>query len=94
MKRTRSILQSLSVIIIVSAAVVWFAFGANEGWTKTSKPVKTVDEVTGIDGITYEEGFFPGIDFFAAAVLLSGLLFSVRFLLPKQNKVKTKQQKT
>jgi len=88
MQRTKSILQSLSVAIIVSAAITWFTFGANVGWTKTSKPVKTVDEVTGIEGITYEEGFFPGIDFFAAAVLLSGLLFSVHFLLPKQNKVK------
>jgi len=87
MQRAKSILQSLSATILISAAITWFALGANVGWTKTSKPVKSVDEVTGIEGIAYAKTFVPGMDFLIGAVLLRGLLFGVRLMLPKQNKV-------
>jgi hypothetical protein len=35
-------------------------------------PVKTPDPVTGIDGISYEQKFLPGVDFLGLAFLLSG----------------------
>jgi hypothetical protein len=86
MQSVRTLLRVVAVTIIVSAGITWFAFGGHPGWTKTSVPVKTVDEVTGIEAVAYEKRFVPGIDFFAAAVLLSGLVFSLRFILPKQTK--------
>ena len=73
MKRT---LQLLAVLVVLVAGTTWLATGANRGWTKTSVPVKTLDEVTGIEGITYQKKFLPGVDFlavaFAGALVLAG----------------------
>jgi len=79
MKRT---LQILALLIVLAAGITWMVTGANRGWTKTSVPVKTLDEVTGIEGITYHKKFLPGVDFlaatFGAAVLLAGASFFIR----------------
>ena len=54
--------------------------GANRGWTKTSKPIMTFDEVTDIEGPTGEEKIFrPGVDFLGAALLASGVLLGLSF---------------
>jgi hypothetical protein len=89
MKRT---LRILAVLIALAAIGYWFAAGANRGWTKTSVAQKTVDEITGIEGITYDKKFVPGVDFVAAglggAVVLAGLSFLFRnkcTQLQKQN---------
>jgi TRAP-type C4-dicarboxylate transport system permease small subunit len=75
-------LRILAVVLVLAFAGFWLASGANRGWTKTSVPVKTLDEVTGIEGITYENKFVPGVDFLAvgtgAAVLLTGVSFLFR----------------
>jgi hypothetical protein len=69
-------LRLLALTVALAAVIVWAAAGANRGWTKTSVPVKTLDEVTGIEGITYQKKFLPGVDFlavaFAGAVVLAG----------------------
>ena len=84
MKKT---LQILALLVVLGAAGTWLATGANRGWTKTSVPVKTLDEVTGIEGITYQEKFLPGVDFlgaaFGGAALLAGA--SLFFRKPKNN---------
>ncbi len=49
MKRTP---QILAAIIALATLAVWVALGANRGWTKTSREVKTLDEITGIEGIS------------------------------------------
>jgi hypothetical protein len=63
-------------LVALATAILWLATGANRGWTKTSVPVKTLDEVTGIEGITYQKKFLPGVDFlavaFAGSVVLAG----------------------
>jgi hypothetical protein len=71
MKKT---LQILSLIVVLTAVITWSVTGANRGWTKTSVPVKTLDEVTGIEGITYQKKFLPGVDFLAAAIGAAGSL--------------------
>ena len=85
MKKT---LQLLAVLVLVVAGTTWLATGANRGWTKTSVAVKTLDPVTGIDGITYEKKFLPGVDFlgaaFGGAALLAGT--SLFFRKTKTNK--------
>ena len=80
MKKT---LRLLALLVFVGALVTWLATGANRGWTKTSEPVKTMDEVTGIEGITYQKRFAPGLDFLGAALLGAGILTGVSFLFRK-----------
>jgi hypothetical protein len=81
----KRILQWLAVLILLVAGMTWLATGANRGWTKTSVPVKILDQVTGIEGITYEKKFRPGVDFLGAAALGAGLLAgaSLFFRKPK-----------
>jgi hypothetical protein len=71
MKRT---LRVLALTLAMGAALAWLALGANRGWTRTSVPVKAVDEVTGIVGIQYRNQFVPGVDLLGGALLGAGLL--------------------
>lgn len=73
-------LRILAAVLIVASVILWLALGANRGWTKTSVPRKTLDPVTGIEGITYEDRFVPGVDFLAAAALGSAILAGASFL--------------
>ena len=72
----RKTLQLLAVLVLLAAGATWLATGANRGWTKTSVMVKTLDPVTGIEGISYDKKFLPGVDFlgaaFGGAALLAG----------------------
>ena len=80
----KSTLQLLAVLVVLVAGTTWLATGANRGWTKTSVAVKTLDPVTGIDGITYQKKFQPGVDFLAAAALGTGLLAGVSLFFRNQ----------
>ena len=73
-------LRIIALVLTLAAAGTWIATGGNRGWTKTSVPVKTVDEVTGLEGISYERRFVPGLDFLGAAVLGASLLAGGSFL--------------
>ena len=77
-------LYRLALLIFVGAFVTWLATGKNRGWTKTSRMVKILDEVTGIEGITYQQQFAPGIDFLGAALLAAGALTGISVLLPNK----------
>ena len=77
MKRT---LRTLAALLVLAAAGFWLAAGANRGWTKTSVPKRTLDEVTGIEGISYERKFVPGLDFLGVAIVGAGILAGVSFL--------------
>jgi hypothetical protein len=76
----KTALRILAVILILGALIYWAASGANRGWTKTLVPVKIVDEITGIDGVTYQKKFVPGVDFLAAAAGAGIVLAGVSFL--------------
>lgn len=67
-------LQVLALVVALGAGSAWLAAGAQRSWTKTTVPVKTVDDVTGIEGITYQNKFVPGLDFLGAALLGAGIL--------------------
>lgn len=73
----KNILFILTLVVAVGAASFWAVSGANRGWTKTSVAVKTVDEVTGLEGVQYQSRFVPGLDFlgasFAGALVLLGV---------------------
>jgi hypothetical protein len=85
----KKILQLLAVFVLLAAGITWLATGANRGWTKTSVMVKMMDPVTGIDGISYEKKFLPGVDFLGAAVLGAGALGAASLFFCKKNKPQT-----
>lgn len=76
-------LQILAAAVLLAGLGVWLAAGANRGWTKTSVPTKTVDEITGIEAITYEKRFVPGVDFLGAALLGAFALGAASFFFRK-----------
>jgi hypothetical protein len=84
----KRVLQVVALVVAISAVVFWLAAGAQRGWTKTSTPVKSVDEVTGIEGITYKKQFVPGLDFLGAALLGAGFLAGASLIFRK-TKTKT-----
>ena len=86
----KRILQLLAVLVLLAAGATWLATGANRGWTKTSVMVKTLDPVTGIDGISYEKKFLPGVDFLGASAALAGVLAGTSLFFRNKNKTTTK----
>jgi hypothetical protein len=88
MKKT---LKILSLVVVLAAAIIWLVTGANQGWTKTSVQVKTLDPVTGIEGITYQDKFLPGVDFLGAAAGLAVVLAGSSLFFSNKSKTNNKQ---
>ena len=86
-------LRLLALFLALGATAFWLAAGANRGWSKTSVARKTLDEVTGLEGITYEQRFMPGLDFLGAAWLSSAGLAGVSFVL-RRNSARTTRNRT
>lgn len=82
----KKLFRVVSAGLFLSCLAYWLASGRNTGWTKTSQPHRAFDAVTGIEGITYQPCFLPGVDFLAAALFLSFLVFGVSFFLPGQTR--------
>jgi hypothetical protein len=83
MKRT---LRITAAVLVVGAMVFWAAAGANRGWTKTRVPKKIVDEVTGLEGVQWQDRFVPGVDFLGAALLGAGVLAGISIFVPAKSK--------
>ncbi len=83
-------LQILALVIGVLAAVSWFVLGANRGWTRTTVPVKTLDEVTGLEGIQYKKQFVPGLEFLGGAIVAAAFVAASSFLFPQSTNNKNK----
>lgn len=78
--------KSLQLVAFLVAAISmswWGLAGANTGWTKTQVPHSVADPVTGLQGITYERRFVPGLDFLVATDFGCVLLFAASFLFRK-----------
>jgi hypothetical protein len=80
----RTLLRFLGLFLVIGALGAWLATGMNRGWTKTSVEKKTMDEVTGIEGITYEKRFVPGMDFLGAAVIGAFVLTVISFFFSRK----------
>jgi hypothetical protein len=83
----RTVLQIVAMLVALGAIAFWAARGANRGWTKTQVQVKTLDEVTGLEGVTYRDRFTPGVDFLGGTLLGAGVLAGATLLI--RNKPKT-----
>lgn len=85
----RRLLQIIALVLALPAILVWLATGANCGWTKTSVPVKSVDEVTGLEAINYQRRFVLGIDFLGGVLLGAGMLGGASVMLQNNKTKKT-----
>lgn len=74
---------------VLAGAAFWLAAGANTGWTKNKVEKKTVDKVTGIEGVAYEKKFVPGLDFLGGTLAAAAILTFASFFLQTKNKPKT-----
>ena len=77
-------LRITAVIVAIGTLAFWAATGANRGWTKTSEAVKSLDPVTGIEGIEYRKHFVPGVDILALGVVVGLAIAAASFLFRKQ----------
>ena len=77
-------LRLVALALGVGSVVWWAAAGAHRGWTRTSEAVRTVDEVTGIEGTTYRGRLLPGVDFLGGALLGALALGGASLLLPER----------
>ena len=76
-------LRITAVIVALGTLAFWAATGANRGWTKTSEAVKSLDPVTGIEGIEYRKHFVPGVDILALGVGSGLAIAAASFLFRK-----------
>lgn len=78
----RKNLRIAALLLVVVAGGYWLVAGANLGWNKNKVEKKTLDPVTGIEGITYEKHFVPGAEFLGetglGAIVLAGASFLFR----------------
>lgn len=74
-------LRILSLVLAVGSVAVWLTMGAHLGWTRTSVPVKTFDEITEIESVQYRKQFVPGLELLAAGLFAAGVLGGVSFFL-------------
>ncbi len=82
MKRT---LRIVALVLVLAAGGTWLATGANRGWTRTTVPLRTVDRVTGLEGIEYRKQFVPGLDFLGAALAGAALLAGATLFFRNQH---------
>ena len=80
----RLILRIVAVIVLVATVGFWAAKGAHTGWSQNQVPVKQTDEITGIDYVTYEKRFVPGIEFLGGGAGLATGLFVVSLLFKRK----------
>jgi hypothetical protein len=87
----KNTLRLLALAVALTAVLTWLGLGANRGWTRTSVPVKTLDAVTGLEGIEYHQQLVPGLDLLGAALLGAGILAGTALLFRQPQ---TKANKT
>lgn len=83
-------LRTVALVVLLGGLGFWFAKGANTGWTKNRVEKKTLDEVTGIEAITYEDRFVPGVEFLGGVAAGAGALAGISFLFAKKKKLETR----
>lgn len=79
-----TVLRVVAAMLLVATVGFWAAKGARTGWTMNQVPVKQTDEITGIEFVTYEERFVPGIEFLGGGTGLAAGLFVVSLLFKRK----------
>jgi len=77
-------LRLAALVVLLVSAGFWAAKGAHTGWTMNQVPSKNTDEITGIEFVTYEQRYVPGLDFIGLGAGAAAALFAVSFLVPRK----------
>jgi len=77
-------LRLVGLMLMLGIAGFWFAKGAHTGWSQHRVPIQQVDEVTGLEFVTYEDRYVPGIEVLATGLASGALLFGVSFFFRKK----------
>jgi hypothetical protein len=77
-------LRILAAAVVVAAIAYWAMAGAHWGLDQNQVPKKTLDEVTGIEGVTYEKRFVPGAEFMGKAFTGAFVLLIASFFFRKK----------
>ncbi len=88
----KRVLRLIALLVTLAAGLTWLSTGAHRGWTQTSVPKKSIEEVTGLESITYEKRFVMGVDLLGCAWLGAGVLAGASFLF-RNNKHQSIQVK-
>jgi hypothetical protein len=78
-------IQLLAAVLAVAVVSLWFAKGANTGWTKNRVQVKAIDPITEIEQIEWRQTFVPGVDVLGAGLAVAGTLLVGALFIRKQN---------
>lgn len=79
-------IQILAAVLAVAVVSLWFAKGANRGWTKNQVQVKTIDPITEIEQIEWRQTFIPGVDVLGGGLAAAGTLLVGSLFFRKQTK--------
>lgn len=79
--RLRSLTRWAALALFAGTVIFWVAKGAHRGWSQNRVPIPQTDEITGIEYITYEERFVPGVDVLFAGTAAAAALLAVSFFL-------------
>jgi hypothetical protein len=79
------LLLLVAALLALGTAGFWAAKGAHRGWSQNKVPVKAVDEVTGLEHVTYEDRYVPGVDFLGGGLALAGAVAGASLFLRKKN---------
>ena len=77
----RRALRWVALGILAATVVLWVVGGAHRGWSKSSVKVTILDEITGIEQITYQDRFVAGVDTLAVGAAAAAALFGASFLI-------------
>ena len=79
-------LQVIAVLLAGATVGTWLATGAHRGWTKTQVEKITVDEITGIEGRSYERKFVAGVEVLGAGLMVAGGFAGISLFFRNQPK--------
>jgi hypothetical protein len=71
----RLVLRLSAVVVLITTVGFWVVKGSHPGWSQNQVPIKQIDEITGIEFVTYEKRFVPGVDFLGGGTGLAAGLF-------------------
>lgn len=78
-------LRLTAAVLLLGVVGFWAAKGAHTGWSMNQVPVKQTDEITGIEFVTYEKRFVPGIEFLGGGAGFAAGLFAVSLLFKRKS---------